>query len=47
MELLEKLKKAGKPIVVINIEGCPLNKNWVAENADALLTTYFLGQEGE
>jgi beta-glucosidase len=46
MELLEKLKKTGKPLVVIYIEGRPLNKNWAAENADALITAYYPGQEG-
>ena len=46
MELLESLKKKGKPLVVIYVEGRPLNKNWAAENADALLTAYYPGQEG-
>ena len=46
MELLETLKKIGKPLVVIYVEGRPLNKNWAAENADALLTAYYPGQEG-
>lgn len=46
MELLENLKKTGKPLVVIYIEGRPLNKNWAAENADALITAYYPGQEG-
>ncbi len=45
-ELLEALKGAGKPIVVIYIEGRPLLKNWAAEHADALLTAYYPGQEG-
>jgi beta-glucosidase len=45
-ELLEALKKTGKPLVVIYIEGRPLEKNWAAANADALLTAYYPGQEG-
>lgn len=45
-ELLEALKKTGKPLVVVYIEGRPLNKNWSAQNADALLTAYYPGQEG-
>ena len=45
-ELLEALKKTGKPLVVIYIEGRPLNKNWAAENANALLTAYYPGEQG-
>lgn len=46
MELLKALKATGKPLVVIYIEGRPLNKNWAAEQADALLTAWYPGQEG-
>lgn len=45
-ELLTALKTTGKPLVVVYIEGRPLDKNWSAENADALLTAYYPGQEG-
>lgn len=45
-ELLEALKKTGKPLVVVYIEGRPLDKSWPAQNADALLTAYYPGQEG-
>ena len=45
-ELLAALKKTGKPMVVIYIEGRPLNKNWADENADALLTAYYPGEQG-
>ena len=45
-ELLDALKKTGKPLVVIYIEGRPLNKNWADENADALLTAYYPGEQG-
>ena len=44
--LLEALKETGKPLVVVYIEGRPLNKNWSAEHANALLTAYYPGQEG-
>lgn len=44
--LLRELKKTNKPLVVVYIEGRPLLKNWAAENADALLTAYYPGQEG-
>lgn len=45
-ELLEALKATGKPLVVVYIEGRPLDKNWASENGDALLTAYYPGQEG-
>ncbi len=45
-ELLQALKATGKPLVVVYIEGRPLEKNWAAEQADALLTAYYPGQEG-
>ena len=46
LELLQSLKATGKPLVVIYVEGRPLDKEWAAENADALLTSYYPGQEG-
>ena len=45
-ELLKALKATGKPLIVVYIEGRPLDKNWASENADALLTAYYPGQEG-
>ncbi len=45
-ELLEALKQTGKPLIVVYIEGRPLEKNWASEYADALLTAYYPGQEG-
>ena len=44
--LLEALKETGKPLVVVYIEGRPLDKVWASKNADALLTAYYPGQEG-
>ena len=44
-ELLQALKATGKPLVVIYIEGRPLNKNWADENANALLTAYYPGEQ--
>ena len=46
MELLKALKKTGKPLVVVYIEGRPLNKNWADENANALLTAFYPGEQG-
>ncbi len=45
-ELLMALKKTGKPLVVVYIEGRPLIKNWADENANALLTAYYPGEQG-
>ncbi len=45
-ELLAALKKTGKPLVVVYIEGRPLNKNWADDNANALLTAYYPGEQG-
>lgn len=45
-ELLVALKQTGTPLVVVYIEGRPLDKNWAKENADALLTMFYPGQEG-
>lgn len=46
LQLLQALKATGKPLVVVYIEGRPLDKNWAAENADALLTAYYPGAQG-
>lgn len=45
-ELLRAMKATGKPLVVVYIEGRPLDKEWAAENADALITAYYPGQQG-
>lgn len=44
--LLKALKATGKPLVVVHIEGRPLEKNWQKANANALLTLWYPGQEG-
>jgi beta-glucosidase len=45
-ELLTAVKATGKPVVVVYIEGRPLDKNWASEKADALLTMWYPGGEG-
>lgn len=45
-ELLDALRQTGKPLIVVYIEGRPLEKKWAVANADALLTAYYPGQEG-
>jgi beta-glucosidase len=46
LKLLQAIKQTGKPMVVIYIEGRPLNMNWASENADALLTAWYPGEQG-
>ena len=45
-ELLKALKATGKPLIVVYIEGRPLDKRWAKENADALLTLWYPGEQG-
>lgn len=45
LDLLKALKATGKPLVVVYVEGRPLDKNWATENADALLTAYYPGEQ--
>ena len=45
-DLLNALKATGKPLIVVYIEGRPLDKVWASEYADALLTASYPGQEG-
>lgn len=44
--LLRAVREAGKPMVVVYVEGRPLDKRWAKECADALLTAWYPGQEG-
>jgi beta-glucosidase len=44
--LLEALKAVGKPIVVVLMNGRPLNLTWAKANTDAILETWFPGTEG-
>lgn len=46
LDLLKAVKATGKPVVVVYIQGRPLNMNWAMQNADALLTAWYPGQEG-
>ena len=45
-ELLEAVKATGTPLIVVYIQGRPLEMNWAAANADALLCAWYPGQEG-
>lgn len=46
IKLLEAIKETGKPMIVVYIQGRPLNMNWAHEHADALLNAWYPGQEG-
>ena len=45
-DLLKAVRSVGKPVVVIYVEGRPLDKEWAAEKADAVLTMWYPGGEG-
>ena len=44
--LLRALKETGKPLVLVLMNGRPLNLGWAQANADAILETWFSGTEG-
>jgi beta-glucosidase len=45
LELIQAIHKTGKPFVVVLMNGRPLTINWVAENAPAILETWFAGTQ--
>lgn len=44
--LLKALKATGKPLVLVLMNGRPLDLNWARENASAILETWYTGTEG-
>ncbi len=44
-DLLQALRKTGKPLVLVTISGRPLTLAWEHENADAILHMWFAGTE--
>ena len=44
-ELLKAIKTTGKPMIVILIAGKPLVMSWAKENADAVLTQWYCGEQ--
>lgn len=46
LALLQALKATGKPLVVVLMNGRPLDLNWPKANADAMLETWYAGTEG-
>jgi beta-glucosidase len=45
-ELIEAAKAAGKPLVVVLMNGGALSVNWSAEHANAILEAWYPGEEG-
>ncbi|HXY41734.1 MAG TPA: CIA30 family protein, partial [Vicinamibacteria bacterium] len=45
-QLVEEVVAAGKPTVVLLLNGRPLSINWIADHVPAILEGFYLGQEG-
>jgi beta-glucosidase-like glycosyl hydrolase len=45
-ELIRQVIATGKPVVVVLLHGRPNSINYIAENANAILDGWYLGQEG-
>jgi beta-glucosidase len=43
LDLVKAMMATGKPVVVVLMNGRPLAINWIAENAPAILETWFAG----
>jgi beta-glucosidase len=46
LDLIKAVQATGKPVVVVLMNGRPLTLGWLAENASAILETWFAGTEG-
>jgi beta-glucosidase len=44
--LLESANRTGKPLVVIAMNGSPINLSWVKEHASAIIEAWYPGQSG-
>ena len=45
-DLLEAMKATGKPLVVVLMNGSALGVNWANQNANAILESWYPGEEG-
>lgn len=45
-DLLKALKSTGRPLVVVLMNGSALSINWAEQNADAILESWYSGEEG-
>jgi len=46
LELLQALQATGTPLVVVYLAGRPLQMDWAAQHAPALLTAWYPGEQG-
>lgn len=46
LQLLQAVYKTGKPIVLVMIQGRPLNLNWASAHIPAIINAWYPGQEG-
>lgn len=46
LELLQAVSATGKPVILVMIEGRPLNLNWPSGHIPAILNAWYPGQEG-
>ena len=46
LAMLEEAKKTGKPLVVVTMNGSPINLAWAKDNAAAILEAWYPGQSG-
>jgi beta-glucosidase len=46
LTLLQEVVKTGTPVILVLIEGRPLNLNWPSANVDAIIDMWYPGQEG-
>jgi beta-glucosidase len=46
LELARELRKLGKPLIVVYINGRPVTEPWIDEQADAIVEAWYPGQEG-
>ncbi|MFB0502729.1 MAG: glycoside hydrolase family 3 N-terminal domain-containing protein [Candidatus Bathyarchaeia archaeon] len=45
-ELVKTLCKTGKPVIVVLVNGRPLNLSWIMENCSAIVEAWLPGEEG-
>lgn len=45
-ELMQRIVETGKPVILVLIEGRPLNINWAAQHVPAIVNAWYPGQEG-
>lgn len=46
LDLLKAISQTGKPIVLVLLNGSPIEVSWAQENVDAILEAWYPGEEG-